>query len=82
MVTSVSAVSSKSTTPTVRTTRRSGPRVTSPVRRSMFCIVTGSIVMAEDSAAAASSSYTGTMSIPMLSLAGTGLTSPGFMVDL
>ena len=28
------------------------------------------------------SSYTGTMSMPMLSFAGTGLVSPGFIVDL
>ncbi len=45
-------------------------------------MVTGSILMAEDWAGAASSSYTGTISMPMLSLPGVWRISPGFIVDL
>jgi len=40
------------------------------------------MAMVCDSLAAAWSSYTGAMSMPMLSLPGVGRTSPGIMVDL
>jgi hypothetical protein len=59
--------------------RRSGPLVTTAVRTPIFWTVAGSTVIVFDSS---SPSYTGTMSIPMLSLRGVWLISPSIMVDL
>ena len=60
-------------------TRRTGPFVTIAVRTPIFCTVAGSTVIALVSS---SPSYTGTMSMPMLSFRGVWLISPNIMVDL
>src|SRR6266540_6868283 len=60
-------------------TRRNGPFVTTAVRTPIFCTVDGSTVITFVSS---SPSYTGTMSMPMLSLRGLWLISPSIMVDL
>src|SRR5512132_4285290 len=60
-------------------TRRTGPFVASAVRTPIFCTVDGSTVIALVSS---SPSYTGTMSMPMVSFRGAWLISPNIMVDL